>query len=83
MNIDSFLAIPWVIPIVCGSVVAITAIVIGSITDCVKAVSEANLKQSMVEHGYTAEQIAQVLKGPTGEKREPSGKVTSVKQAAC
>ena len=80
MNIDSFVAMPWVVPIVCGSVVGIVAIFSRAISDCVKTVSESNLKQSMVEHGYTAEQIDQVLKGRSGESRESSGKVPRAKQ---
>ena len=61
MNLTSILAVPWVVPIVCGSIVAIVAIVGGVISDCLKCVSRTDLKRSMVEKGYTIEQIDQVL----------------------
>jgi hypothetical protein len=45
----------------CGSIVAIVAIIGGVVSDCVKATSRTGLKRTMVEHGYTAEQIDYVL----------------------
>ena len=52
---------PWVVPIVCGSAVAIVAILGGVISDCFKSVARTNLKRSMVEQGYTIEQMERIL----------------------
>lgn len=61
MDLTRIVAIPWVLPIICGSIVAIVAIIGGVVSDCVKATSRTGLKRTMVEHGYTAEQIDYVL----------------------
>ena len=61
MNFTSLVAIPWVVPIVCGSLVAIVAILSGVIKDCYISVARTNLKRSMVELGYSIEQIDHVL----------------------
>ena len=63
MNLSHLLEIPWVIPILCGSIVAVVAILGGIISDCFKTVARTDLKRSMVERGYTIEQIDQVLTG--------------------
>ena len=65
MDLTSVIAYPWVVPVVCGSTIAIVA---GSISDCVKRVSQTNLKQSMVEQGYSVEQIQYVLAAKPGDK---------------
>ncbi len=61
MNLTSILAVPWVVPIVCGSIVAIVAILGGAISDYLKSVARTDLMRSMVEQGYTIEQIDHVL----------------------
>jgi hypothetical protein len=61
MNLTSILAIPWVVPIVCGCTVAIVAILAGVISDVVKNVAHTNLKRAMVDQGYTIDQIDHVL----------------------
>jgi hypothetical protein len=55
------MAMPWVVPIVCGSAVAIVAILGGVISDCLKSVARTNLKRSMVDQNYSVEQIDHVL----------------------
>ena len=62
MAMESIVTLPWVIPVVCGCTVAIVAIVCGVISECVKTVVQTNLKRTMVENGYTAEQIVTVLR---------------------
>jgi hypothetical protein len=62
MNLMDIVAIPWVLPVVCGSIVAIVAILGGVISDCIRSIARTNLKRSMVEQGYTIEQIDHVLK---------------------
>ena len=54
MDLTKTVAIPWVLPIICGSIVAIVAIIGGVVSDCVKATSRTRLKRTIVEHGYTA-----------------------------
>ena len=44
-----------------GSIVAVVAILGGTISDCLKTVARTDLKRSMVERGYTVEQIDHVL----------------------
>lgn len=61
MDLNAVIALPWVVPVICFSTVGIVAIVTGMVSDCVKRVAETNLKQSMVENGYSAEQIQYVL----------------------
>ena len=61
MNVTSLVAIPWVVPVVCGSIVAVVAILGGVISDCFKTVTRTDLKRSMVERGYTIEQIDHVM----------------------
>ena len=61
MNVSSLVAMPWVVPVVCGSIVAIVAILGGVVSDCFKTVARTNLKRSMVERGYTIEQIDHIL----------------------
>ena len=61
MNLTNIVAIPWVVPVVCISTVAIVAILGGVISDIVKSVTRTSLKRSMVEQGYTIEQIDHVL----------------------
>ncbi len=61
MDLTSIVAVPWVVPIVCGSTIAIVAILGGVISDCFKSVTRTNLKRSMVQQGYTIEQIDYVL----------------------
>jgi hypothetical protein len=74
MNVSSMVAIPWVLPIVCGSIVAIVSILDCVIRDCVISVAQTNLKRSMVEQGYTVEQIDQVLMSDkaAGKPTKPS-----------
>ena len=67
MDLASIVTIPWVVPVVCGCSVGIVAIVCGVIGDCFKCMAQTNLKRSMVENGYTAEQIVSVIKA-----KEPS-----------
>ena len=61
MNLTSLVAIPWVVPVVCGSIIAIVAILGGVISDCLKSVARTDLKRSMVAQGYTIEQIDRIL----------------------
>jgi hypothetical protein len=63
MNLSHLLELPWVVPVVCGSIVAVVAILGGIISDCFKTVARTDLKRSMVERGYTIEQIDHVLTG--------------------
>ena len=66
MALESIVTLPWVIPVVCGCIVAIVAIIGGVISECFKCVAQAGLKRSMVENGYTAEQIVLVLNAKKG-----------------
>jgi hypothetical protein len=61
MDLANLVTVPWVVPVVCGSTVAIVAIVGGVINDCFKCIAQTNLKRAMVENNYTAEQIVQVM----------------------
>ena len=61
MDLSHLLAMPWVVPVVCGSIVAVVAILGGVISDCFKTVTRTDLKRSMVERGYTIEQIDHVM----------------------
>lgn len=61
MNLTNLVAMPWVVPVVCGSIVAVVAILGGVISDGFKSVARTNLKRSMVEQSYTVEQIGHVL----------------------
>ncbi len=61
MDLSNIVTLPWVIPVVCGCTVAIVAIICGAISECFKIMAQTNLKRSMVENGYTAEQIVSVL----------------------
>jgi hypothetical protein len=63
MNLSHLVAMPWVVPVVCGSIVAVVAVVGGVISDCFKSVTRTNLKRSMVDRGYTIEQINHILTG--------------------
>ena len=74
MDLMPIVSLPWVVPVVCGSTVAIVAILGGVISDYYKSVAQTNLKQTMVENGYTVEQIDQVLAagGPARSKKKPS-----------
>ena len=77
MYMSHIVTLPWVIPVVCGSTVAIVAILSGVIGDCFKSVARTNLKQTMVENGYSVEQIDHVLaagetSGKARKKKRPS-----------
>jgi hypothetical protein len=61
MNLTSIIAFPWVLPVVCGCTVAIVAIVAGTIKDVLTKTAGIHLKRSMVEQGYSIEQIDHVL----------------------
>ena len=61
MNLTSLVAMPWVVPVVCGSIVAVVAVIGGIVNDCIKSVGRTSLKRSMVEQHYTVEQIDHVL----------------------
>lgn len=63
MNLSHLVAMPWLVPVVCGSIVAVVAVVGGVISDCLKSVTRTNLKRSMVDRGYTIEQINHILTG--------------------
>lgn len=67
MDLSSIVTLPWVVPVVCGSTVAIVAIVGGVISDFFKCIAQTNLKRAMVEDNYTAEQIVQVLNAREGK----------------
>ena len=73
MNFHSFLAMPWVVPVICGSLVAIIAIVSNVISDCIKCRADSNLKETMVEHGYSAEQIHEILSLKPSSKPHAKG----------
>lgn len=70
----SIFAYPWVLPVMFGSLIAIVAILGGVISDCVTNVSRTNLKRSMVEQGYTVEQINSVMNAnvDVGKAKKPS-----------
>jgi hypothetical protein len=55
------LSMPWAIPTIFGCLVAIVAIVSGTVAGCYKASSANRLKRAMVERGYSAAEIAQVI----------------------
>ena len=61
MDFANIVSLPWVVPIVSGCAVAIMAILGGMISECLKSIAHTNLKRSMVEQGYTIEQIDHVL----------------------
>jgi hypothetical protein len=61
LNLTSIIAFPWVVPVVCGCTVAIVAIVAGTIKDVLRNNAGINLTRSMVEQGYSIEQIDHVL----------------------
>ena len=63
MNLISLVAMPWVVPVVCGSIIAVVAVIGGVINDYFKNVARTNLKRSMVERSYTVQQIDRVLAG--------------------
>lgn len=60
--IHSALAMPWVVPVIFGCLVGMVAIVANAIVSIMRANAETNLKRRMVEHGYTAEDIARVIR---------------------
>jgi hypothetical protein len=68
MDLTSIVAVPWIVPVVCGCTVGIVAIICGVIGECFKSYTQTSLKRTMVENGYTAEQIVTVLnaKAPSG-----------------
>ena len=63
MNLTNLVAMPWVVPVVCGSIIAVVAVIGGVINDYFKTVARTNLKRSMVERSYTLQQIDHVLAG--------------------
>ena len=69
MDISGALAIPWVFPVLCGSIIAIVAIVANATSECVSKISETNLKRMMVEQGYTPSQIETVLAASSDNPR--------------
>ena len=80
MDMASIVNVPWVVPVVCGCTVAIVAIVCGVISECVKTVTQTSLKRSMVENGYTAEQIVTVLHA---KQQKPSGCASETKKPSA
>ena len=75
LDLTQVLLMPWVIPIGVGGAVAMFAIGGGILSNCIARVTEAGLKRSMVEQGFSAHEIERVIccvPGETPSKPRPA-----------
>jgi hypothetical protein len=61
VDLTQVLMMPWAIPVIMGCTIAIVAVVGGLITNCLTQLAETNLKRSMVERGFSPDEIQRVV----------------------
>lgn len=71
------LAVPWVIPVIFGCLVAIVAIVANVISSTVTANAETDLKRRLVEQGYSADDIVRIVRATSQDNEEADDEVST------
>lgn len=73
MQSEVILIVFVALPIVCGSLIALTAIITDHKRKSLRDDMEATLKMEMLQRGMSAEDIERVLKARSGGPRRASG----------
>ena len=59
---SNVLVMPWAIPVICGCLVGIVAIIANTLSSLIKSNAETSLKKRMVGQGFTVADIERVIR---------------------